>query len=48
MRGRVESEEPPFRANGGAAPVWLWRVCVGAGELANADGRLCGWLFALR
>lgn len=49
LRGRVgKVKSRPFALTAGAAPVWLWRVRVGVGELANADGRLCVGLFALR
>ena len=47
LRGRLgKVKSRPFALTARAAPVCLWRV--GAGELANADGRLCGGLFALR
>ena len=49
LRGRVgKVKSRPFALTAGAAPVCLRRVCVGAGGLANADGRLCGGLLALR
>ena len=45
LRGRVENEEPPFRANGGGGSG-VSVACMR--RRVNAGGRLCGGLFALR